>query len=304
VPIEAGPLLQFRRALGEPDPTLDPPGTPVPPTFLMVVDHFDPAFTRRPRPGPDGDEHEGVFHVEQRFTFTRPVVVGDELRAQRLPARTWEKQGRRGGRLEFVETVTELRGPDGAVVASAAWVDVRTERSHADLTTSQAAGTATAGTATAGTATAGAPAPPTGPAVAGPSGEPAPADGILLVERLSRTRIVMYVAATGDFHPLHHDDVYARAHGYPGVFAPGMLTMALTARALGDHLGGAPLATLTSRFRAQVWPGDTLVARIEPVAGADGADSPDGPDRPVSVQTLNQHGVVVLETEAVVARGR
>ena len=32
---------------------------------------------------------------------------------------------------------------------------------------------------------------------------------LVLVEKLSRTQIVMYAGASGDFNPIHHDEVFA-----------------------------------------------------------------------------------------------
>jgi acyl dehydratase len=282
VPVEAGAILQFCRAIGETDPIHHEVAAArragfrdlvAPPTFLMVADHYDPAFPRRPRPGrpwPDDEDPaqlEGLFHVEQRFTWARHPSAGDVLTAFRAEPRTWERQGRRGGRLEFIETVTEFVDDLGPV-ATTAWIDVRTEVSHAAISSTQPAATE--------------PTPP------GPDDPP----GIVLVEGLTRTQIVMYVAAAGDFHPLHHDDVYAREHGYPGVFAPGMLTLALTARSITECVGLGALAWMTSRFRAQVWPGDTLVARVVEHLDVDPGEAV------VTVTTVNQHGTTVLETQA------
>jgi acyl dehydratase len=82
------------------------------------------------------------------------------------------------------------------------------------------------------------------------------------VDDLKRTQIVQYAGASGDFNPLHTDEVYAREiGGYPGVFAHGMLTMGLTGRALTDLVGDGRLLRFGVRFTAQVWPGDTLTVR-------------------------------------------
>jgi multidrug efflux pump subunit AcrA (membrane-fusion protein) len=44
----------------------------------------------------------------------------------------------------------------------------------------------------------------------------------IVVENLSRTQIVMYAGASGDYNPLHSDEVYTtQAAGYPSVFAHG-----------------------------------------------------------------------------------
>jgi acyl dehydratase len=84
----------------------------------------------------------------------------------------------------------------------------------------------------------------------------------VVVENLSRTQIVQYAAASGDFNPIHHDELFAtQAAGYPSVFAHGMLTMGLTGRMLTDWLGNGVLLDFALRFVRQVWPGDTLTAK-------------------------------------------
>lgn len=249
VPIEAGHIELFARAIGDSNPghgSSDPVhgGVLAPPTFLTIADHFDPEFLRRPRADlrwPDENlqlERDGrphaLFHVNQSFEYLRHVYSGETLYASRAEPRVWHKLGRRGGRLEFVERTTEFRDGTGNTVVRSTWLDVATETDHASLSRSADQ------------------VPGTGP----------PTEASVLVEDLSRTQLVMYVGASGDFHPLHHDDAYARAHGYPGVFAPGMLVMALAARAVTDRVTAAALTRYEGRFLGQVWPGDTLSATL------------------------------------------
>jgi acyl dehydratase len=86
----------------------------------------------------------------------------------------------------------------------------------------------------------------------------------VVVENLTRTQIVQYAGASGDYNPLHSDEVFAtKVAGYPSVFAHGMLTMGLTGRMLTDYVGDGRLVRFGGRFRAQVWPGDDLTARAE-----------------------------------------
>ena len=83
----------------------------------------------------------------------------------------------------------------------------------------------------------------------------------VVVEGLSRTQIVMYAGASGDYNPLHTDEIYAtRRAGYPSVFAHGMLTMGMSARVLTEWVGDGRLTAYGARFATQVWPGDTLTA--------------------------------------------
>jgi acyl dehydratase len=114
----------------------------------------------------------------------------------------------------------------------------------------------------------------------------------VLVDGLSRTQIVMYAGASGDYNPLHTDEVFAtKVGGYPSVFAHGMLTMGMTARVLTDWVGVGRLLSYGARLLKPVWPGDTLVARAEVTgmgteAGRRTAD--------FAVVTRNQHGETVL----------
>ena len=114
----------------------------------------------------------------------------------------------------------------------------------------------------------------------------------VLVENLTRTRIVQYAGASGDYNPLHVDERFAReVAGYPGVFAHGMLTMGMTARAITDWVGEERLTRFGVRFTAQVWPGDTLTAVVTVTAVDDVEIS-------LEVTTTNEDGVVVLSGTA------
>ena len=76
---------------------------------------------------------------------------------------------------------------------------------------------------------------------------------------LSRTQIVMYAGASGDYNPLHTDEIFAtKVAGYPSVFAHGMLTMGMTSRMVTDLVGDGRLATFGGRFTSQVYPGDEM----------------------------------------------
>jgi len=109
-----------------------------------------------------------------------------------------------------------------------------------------------------------------------------------LVEDLKRTQIVQYAGASGDYNPLHSDDLFTtKVAGYPGVFAHGMLTMGMTGRMVTNYVGDGRLTKFGVRFTNQVWPGDTLnsTATVESVE--------DGLVR-LKVETTNQDGVVVV----------
>src|SRR5918993_923708 len=54
---------------------------------------------------------------------------------------------------------------------------------------------------------------------------------------LTRTDLVMYAGASGDFNPMHHDEIQAQAAGLPSVFGHGMFTMGLLGKAITDWVG-------------------------------------------------------------------
>jgi acyl dehydratase len=109
-----------------------------------------------------------------------------------------------------------------------------------------------------------------------------------LVEDLKRTQIVQYAGASGDYNPLHTDEIFTtKVAGYPSVFAHGMLTMGMTGKMLTDYVGDARLTKYGVRFTSQVWPGDTLDSTATVKELKDGLVELD-------VETKNQDGVVVL----------
>ena len=114
----------------------------------------------------------------------------------------------------------------------------------------------------------------------------------VVVEDLKRTQIVQYAGASGDYNPLHTDEIYAtKIAGYPSVFAHGMLTMGLTGQAITRLVGTDGLLRFGVRFTAQVWPGDTLTVRSSVVRIDEGDD---GPVAEFSVSTVNAEGREVV----------
>jgi len=84
----------------------------------------------------------------------------------------------------------------------------------------------------------------------------------VVVEDLKRTQLVMYAGASGDYNPVHTDEVFVtKVAGYPTVFAHGMLSMGLTGKMLTNYVGDGRLTKFGVRFTNQVWPGDDLDAK-------------------------------------------
>lgn len=95
---------------------------------------------------------------------------------------------------------------------------------------------------------------------------------------LTRTDFVRYAGAGGDFNPIHHDETFATAAGYPSVFGHGLLTAGILAGYTAAWLGRPHLRRYAVRYVGQVWPGDTLVlsGRVERTsAGANGSTEVD-----------------------------
>jgi acyl dehydratase len=82
-----------------------------------------------------------------------------------------------------------------------------------------------------------------------------------VVENLSRTDLVRYAGASGDFNPIHHDEFFATAAGNPSVFGHGMLTAGFVGKCITDYVGAENLRRYKVRFATRVWPGDTITCR-------------------------------------------
>ncbi len=112
---------------------------------------------------------------------------------------------------------------------------------------------------------------------------------------ITRTDIVRYAGAGGDFNPVHHDDVYARSLGLPSVFAMGLLGAGYLSRVLTAEFGAAAVQRFTVRFRAQVWPGETLDLAVE-----DSETTEQAGVRRVRLSARNEAGELKITAEALV----
>ena len=120
---------------------------------------------------------------------------------------------------------------------------------------------------------------------------------VVLVEDLKRTTIVQYAGASGDYNPLHTDEIFAtQVAGYPSVFAHGMLTMGMTGRLLTDFVGDGMLTRFGGRFTSQVFPGDTLTGTLT-------VDAVTDDEVQMTVVTTNQSGTTVFQGTAAARLG-
>ncbi|MEY2570053.1 MAG: hypothetical protein QOE63_403 [Acidimicrobiaceae bacterium] len=125
-------------------------------------------------------------------------------------------------------------------------------------------------------------------------GDTAPA----VSHELTRTDLVMYAGASGDFNPMHHDEVKAKEAGLPSVFGHGMFSMGLLGRAITDWVGIGNLRSFKVRFTKQTWPGEVLSSKIV-VTGKRKEDRDDLVD--LEVELANQDGQVKVAGSAVAA---
>lgn len=79
---------------------------------------------------------------------------------------------------------------------------------------------------------------------------------------LTRMDLVRYAGTSGDFNPMHTDEVSAKAAGLPSVFGHGMFTAGILATALTDYVGVGNLRSYKVRFTQQTWPDEVLSTRI------------------------------------------
>ena len=152
-PVESAHIAMFARSINDPNPVYYDPeyaattevgGIPAPPTFVQASAQFDPDYFLRPKfdqpwfgsgreatgivrdPATSGGGGGGGLHAEQHYEYHRPLLAGEVLTATTRDGEKWEKQGRRGGTLQFSETITEYRNAAGELVVTARGVGVRT----------------------------------------------------------------------------------------------------------------------------------------------------------------------------------
>ncbi len=115
---------------------------------------------------------------------------------------------------------------------------------------------------------------------------------------LTRTDLVMYAGASGDFNPMHTDEVAAHAAGLPSVFGHGMFTAGLLGHAITDYVGVGNLANFKIRFTKQTWPGEVLTTHVSVLR-----KYAEGSEHRIDLEcsVTNQHGETKLTGVAVAA---
>ena len=104
---------------------------------------------------------------------------------------------------------------------------------------------------------------------------------------VTRTDIVQYQGASGDFQPIHHDEPYARAAGWPAPLGVGMFHAGVLSSWATEWLGAERIRGVRFRWKAPVFPGDELT-----FTGA--VDSQEGDRIVVKGLCTNQRGEVTV----------
>jgi acyl dehydratase len=122
----------------------------------------------------------------------------------------------------------------------------------------------------------------------------------VLSHTLTRTDLVRYAGASGDFNPMHHDEVQAQAAGQPSVFGHGMFSMGLLGSALTDFVGVGNVERYQVRFARQTWPDEVLSTKIV-VTGKREEDGKKVLDLAVTLSNADGEDKLVGEATAVLA---
>ncbi len=153
-PVDLTSIMLFASALGETNRayydaeysrTVGLGDVIAPPTFPTAAAHWDPTHSLRgvrqiPEPptkpskkplqaekSGSGERDVGrLLHGEQRFIYHKPLHPGMLLSVTRKAGKRWEKEGKRGGTMQFSENVSEYRDENGELVVTAIGVGIIT----------------------------------------------------------------------------------------------------------------------------------------------------------------------------------
>src|SRR4030043_1566081 len=90
-------------------------------------------------------------------------------------------------------------------------------------------------------------------------------DSAWISETITESDIELFARPTGDFNPVHLDQVYAEKTMFKGRIAHGLFSVGLLSSILGNILPGHGTIYLSQevKFLAPVRIGDTITARVE-----------------------------------------
>ena len=123
----------------------------------------------------------------------------------------------------------------------------------------------------------------------------------VLTHTLTRADLVEYAGASGDFNPMHTDEVAAKEAGMPTVFGHGMFSAGILATAMTNWSGVGSVVRYKVRFVKQTWPGEEFRTSVNVTAKReeDGRGLVD-----VECSLANKDGEVKVAGEATVVLPR
>ncbi len=158
-PIDASQILFFVRSINEENPIYHDEEDAkskgfkdviAPLTFVEAYHQFDSNYRLRPNPDkkwpgtprkkniePKKNDNQKKqskskggtgLHAEQHFEYHMPIYNGDLLHWEDGEAKSWEREGKKGGKLIFTEYTTQFFNQNNELVVTARKVTVVTEK--------------------------------------------------------------------------------------------------------------------------------------------------------------------------------
>ncbi len=119
-------------------------------------------------------------------------------------------------------------------------------------------------------------------------------DSHTIKKTITAREVEIFADLVGDHNPLHLDEEFAAASRFGRRIAHGMIPAGLISAAIANGWPGAIYLSQTLQFRAPVYLDDTVSARVTVTKVR--------ADKPIvtfSTECVNQHGVLLVEGEAV-----
>lgn len=130
--VERGKIAEFANAIHSDNAAFSGDDAVVPPTFLTVAGNYWGYTLETPKDTVFRDlgiDTSLLLHAEEEYEFfSSPPRVGDRFSVHLRLADSWEKRGRRGGRLTFYKFETEFRNAAGELQAVQRTTCVKTEQ--------------------------------------------------------------------------------------------------------------------------------------------------------------------------------
>ncbi|MDN5896158.1 MAG: MaoC family dehydratase N-terminal domain-containing protein [Nocardioides sp.] len=127
MPVERGKIREFAKAIGS-DAAEYEQGSCSPPTFLVTSTFWNDVSPIQI----SGFDRRRLLHGEQEYVFHGPPpAAGEQLHATISLGDTFERDGKRGGKMRFAVIVTEFRDNTGLLRAEQRMTIIETEPKEA-----------------------------------------------------------------------------------------------------------------------------------------------------------------------------